>query len=197
MCRFIETICIEAGSALRLDYHDRRLNATRREVWGSIPALQIERYISTEGYAERTRCRIVYDKEIRQVEYIPYRLRPVSSLRLVEMPYGADYHLKYADRSTLDALFELRDGADDVLAVRNGLVTDTTIANIALWDGEQWYTPLHPLLMGTHRQYLIDNGVIRACEIKADELSRYTKVRLFNAMIHFGEIEFSTDRLYR
>ena len=145
---------------------------------------------------ERTRLRIEYDTEIRKVEYIPYHLRPVSSLRLVEMPDDADYHLKYADRSVLNALFERRDGADDVLAVRGGFITDMSIANVALWDGEQWHTPSRPLLKGTHRQFLIDNGMIAEREIKTDELSRYTKIRLFNAMIHFGEIEFSTDRLF-
>lgn len=196
MCRFIETICVEAGSALRLDYHNRRLNATRHEVWGDVPELRIEQYIKTDGYVERTRLRIEYDTEIRKVEYIPYHLRPVSSLRLVEMPDDADYHLKYADRSVLNALFERRDGADDVLAVRDGFITDTSIANVALWDGEQWHTPSHPLLKGTHRQFLIDNGMVAEREIKTDELSRYTKIRLFNAMIHFGEIEFSTDRLF-
>ena len=196
MCRFIETVCIEAGSALRLDYHNRRLNTTRREVWGDVPELRIEQHIQTDGLVERTRLRIEYDTEIRKVEYIPYHLRPVSSLRLVEMPDDVDYHLKYADRAVLNALFEHRDGADDVLAVRDGFITDTLIANVALWDGEQWCTPLRPLLKGTHRQFLLDNGMIAEREIKTDELSRYTKIRLFNAMIHFGEIEFSADRLF-
>lgn len=196
MCRFIETVCIEAGSALRLDYHNRRLNTTRREVWGDVPELRIEQHIKTDGLVERTRLRIEYDTEIRKVEYIPYHLRPVSSLRLVEMPDDVDYHLKYADRAVLNALFEHRDGADDVLAVKDGFITDTSIANVALWDGEQWYTPSRPLLKGTHRQFLLDNGMIAEREIKTDELSRYTKIRLFNAMIHFGEIEFSADRLF-
>lgn len=196
MCRFIETVCIEAGSALRLDYHNRRLNTTRREVWGDVPELRIEQHIKTDGLVERTRLRIEYDTEIRKVEYISYHLRPVSSLRLVEMPDDADYHLKYADRAVLNALFEHRAGADDVLAVRDGFITDTSIANVALWDGEQWYTPSRPLLKGTHRQFLLDNGMIAEREIKTDELSRYTKIRLFNAMIHFGEIEFSADRLF-
>ena len=195
MCRFIETVCIESGRALRLDYHDRRMNATRSEVWGDVAPLQIEHYIRAEEYRDRTRCRIVYDRDFCQVDYIPYHLRPVSSLRLVEAASDADYHLKYADRGVLNALFECRDGADDILIVKSGRITDTSIANIALWDGERWDTPLHPLLRGTHRQSLIDRGAIVERDIKTDELSRYTKVRLFNAMIHFGEIEFSAHRL--
>lgn len=160
-----------------------------------MPLLRLEQCICAAGYHDRTRCRIVYDREILQVDYIPYRLRPVASLRLVEVSSDADYHLKYADRSVLNAWFERRDGADDILAVRDGLITDTSIANIALWDGVQWHTPRHPLLRGTHRQFLIDSGAMVEREIKADELSWYAKVRLFNAMIHFGEIEFSADRL--
>ena len=43
----------------------------------------------------------------------------------------ADYRYKSADRSLLDRLFALRGAADDVLIVRRGLITDTSIANVA------------------------------------------------------------------
>ena len=52
-----------------------------------------------------------------------------------------DYRYKQADRRVLDEAFALRDTADDVLIVRHGLLTDTSIANIALWDGCEWHTP--------------------------------------------------------
>ena len=102
----------------------------------------------------------------------------------------ADYTYKSCDRSALNALFGQRAGADDVLIVRRGLITDTSIANIALWNGSRWETPEAPLLEGTMRAYLLDEGLITPCAIRPQDLPRYTRVRLFNAMISFGEIDF-------
>ena len=33
---------------------------------------------------------------------------------------------------------------DEILITRNGLLTDTSIANIALFNGKEWHTPKHP-----------------------------------------------------
>lgn len=70
------------------------------------------------------------------------------------------------------------------LIVRRGLLTDTSIANIALFDGKDWFTPKLPLLRGTCRTALIDNGIIKEKDIRPEELSSYSFVRLFNAMIN-------------
>ena len=166
MCRFIETIRIEGGRAWNLDLHNRRMNATRAAVWGGVEPLRLEDVIHPGGYAGRTRCRVVYGREDE-----------------------ADYRYKSADRSLLDRLFALRGAADDVLIVRRGLITDTSIANVALWDGTGWYTPSHPLLCGTRRASLLAQGVLAERDIPATEVGRYQKMRLFNAMIPFGEVE--------
>lgn len=188
MCRFIETIRIEGGRAWNLDLHNRRMNATRAAVWGGVEPLRLEDVIHPGGYAGRTRCRVVYGREVEQVEYFPYRIRPVKSLTMVDCD-EADYRYKSADRSLLDRLFALRGAADDVLIVRCGLITDTSIANVALWDGEQWLTPSRPLLCGTQRAALLAQGVLAERDIPAAEVGRYQKIRLFNAMIPFGEVE--------
>ena len=57
-------------------------------------------------------------------------------------------------------------------------------------DAADWYTPLHPLLKGTKRAELLDKGVLKEKEIKKEELSSFSAVRLFNAMIGWGAIEF-------
>lgn len=188
MCRFIETIRIEQGELLNLAYHDRRMNAVRREVWGHQQPLSLASVIDARPYRERTRCRVTYGCEIETVEFFPYQLRPVHALQLVQGGL-IDYHRKRADRSELNALFAQRGEADDVLIVRNGLLTDTSIANVALWDGSSWYTPESPLLAGTKRASLLDEGRIRPSAIQVSDLSHFRKIRLFNALIDFGEIE--------
>ena len=129
MCQFIETIRIEDGQVYNLSYHTARMNRTRAAFW---------------------KCRIVYGKEIKEVGYTPYQMRMVSSLRPVASD-TIDYSYKSTNREELNDLFARRGKADDILIVKDGYLTDTSIANIALYDGHTWYTPAHPLLQGTKR----------------------------------------------
>lgn len=92
-------------------------------------------------------------------------------------------------------MFAQRGETDDILIVRNELLTDTSICNIALLDGDKWYTPAAPLLYGTMREKLLSESKIRAIEIRLDSLANYQKIRLFNAMIDFGEIEFPVSAI--
>ena len=73
-----------------------------------------------------------YTSAVEKVEYFPYSIREVKSLQLVNDD-TAEYSFKYADRSVLDRNFALRGNADDVVIVRSGMLTDTSIANIALY----------------------------------------------------------------
>ena len=194
MCRYIETIRIEKGRLRNIAYHDRRMNEVRREVWGVDRSVSLETYIDASPYEERTRCRVTYGRDVESVEFFPYQIRPVHSLQLMRGGQ-IEYRRKRADRSELNALFACRGEADDVLIVRGGLLTDTSIANIALGDGTGWYTPASPLLEGTQRACLLDAGMIRPLDIHADDLSRFQKIRLFNAMIDFGEIEIDCSAI--
>ena len=89
--------------------------------------------------------------------------------------------------SELNKLYEKCQDADDILIVKKGYLTDTSIANIALFDGE-WKTPKYPLLKGTTRQRLLDNGKIHEDDIKVQDIGRFSKVALLNAMIDFDII---------
>ena len=195
MSRYIETIRIEGGQIYNLPYHNRRMNETRRNIFQVAEALDLSAYIHPETCQDRTKCRVVYEQEIVEVEYAPYAIRPVSSLHIVE-DNTFSYQYKSTDRDALNRLFASRGVADDVLIVQDGLLTDTSICNIALWNGERWLTPSCPLLQGTKRASLMDEGVLFPSEIKVDDLKLYSRIRLFNAMIEFGEIEFPVGNIY-
>lgn len=83
--------------------------------------------------------------------------------------------------------------ADDICIVRDGLLTDASICNIALWNGSQWITPASPLLPGTMRASLLDTTKIIPGDIRPDDLLDYSRIRLFNAMIGFGEVELNLN----
>jgi len=77
---------------------------------------------------------------------------------------------------------------DDIIIVKNGFVTDSFAANILFLDGVQWITPTTPLLNGTKRQFLLDQGIIAEKEIREEDIRTYQKVGLINAMIDFDEM---------
>ena len=192
MCQFIETIRIENGKVDNLGFHNYRFNRTRRDIFECTLPVNLADYIQPGEYTERTKCRIEYQDEVEKVEYQPYTIRPVKSLKMVTSD-GLDYTYKSSNRQKLDELFKQKGEADDILIIRDGFLTDTSIANIALWNGEQWETPEKPLLEGTMRASLLGKGLIVPAAIRPHDLSRYSRVRLFNAMIGFGEIEFSVE----
>lgn len=196
MCQFIETIRIDRGEACNLLYHDKRLNATRAHFWPGSDCIHLAEHLKLSSDMDGMKCRILYDGEgIKEISYAEYTMRPVHSLRLV-CSDGIDYTYKSTDREELNHLFARRGEQDDVLIVKQGLLTDTSIANIALFDGTDWYTPQSPLLKGTRREVLIDKGVIKEREIAMRELSSFSFVRLFNAMIEWGALELSTEFIY-
>lgn len=170
------------------------MNETRRNIFLASDKLDLSDYIHPEACQDRTKCRVVYEQEFVEVEYAPYAIRPVSSLHIVEDNTFC-YQYKSTDRDALNRLFASRGVADDVLIVQDGLLTDTSICNIALWNGERWLTPSCPLLQGTKRASLMDEGVLFPSEIKVDDLKLYSRIRLFNAMIEFGEIEFPVGNI--
>lgn len=196
MYRFIETICINDGVIENLSAHNERMNNTIRTHYGSsFTPVSLGNFITADGCKGRIRCRVEYTSVVEKVEYFPYRIREVKSLQLVNDD-SAEYSFKYADRSVLDRNFALRGNADDVVIVRSGMLTDTTIANIALYKEGKWYTPRYPLLKGTRRAELLSEGLIYEDVISADSLHEYENVRLFNAMIGFGEVEVDINNVY-
>ena len=196
MYRFIETICINDGVIENLSAHNERMNNTIRMHYGSsVMPVSLENFITAEGCKGRTRCRVEYTSAVEKVEYFPYRIREVKSLQLVNDD-AAEYSFKYVDRSVLDRNFALRGDADDIVIVRSGMLTDTSIANIALYKDGKWYTPKYPLLKGTRRARLLAEGIIEEDIIMANCLQEYEKIRLFNAMIGFGEVEIDINNVF-
>lgn len=191
MCRFIETIRIADGKAENLCYNEQRMDRTLRRFFGEHAPVCLAGVLQPPKQQGCVKCRIVYDGGgIREIAYAGYAARQVRSLRLVSSDCIC-YEYKSENREALNRLFAMRGSQDDVLIVRRGLLTDTSIANVALYDGMRWYTPRQPLLRGTRRESLIDRGVLREADITPAMLSGFSRVRLFNAMIGWGEMELA------
>lgn len=195
MCQFIESIRIENGTAQALELHHERMNRTRRHFWKNCRNLNLEERLTGLPEQGIYKCRVVYDEDIRQIEVCPYSIRPVQTLQMV-CNDQIDYTFKSTDRTEIDRLFAQRKEADDILIVRNGYLTDTSIGNIALYNGRTWITPEQPLLKGIRREILLRNGKIRTGKIRLENIVQYDCLRIFNAMIGFGDIEIPICRVY-
>jgi 4-amino-4-deoxychorismate lyase len=183
---YLETIKVCDGKVYNLAYHQKRYEGVLVEYAQEPKLLQDFIDPPKEGLY---RCRLLYNaKEILSVSFHPYKKRSVLSLKLIDA-LDLEYAKKYADRSALDALFEKREGCDDILMVKNGFVRDTSIANIALLKDGIWYTPKEPLLRGTTRERLLDEGKIVEDYIGVDTLDSFESIALMNAMIDFDIIQ--------
>lgn len=183
----LETICCQDGELQALPYHRARVERSQIRVFGESRPLHLEKLTPPQWVQRgKHKCRIHYGLSVEQLTFEPYRIRPVHSLRLVRAD-DIDYAHKYADREALDKRYTQRQSADDILMVKNGLLTDTYYANIALWDGSQWWTPAQPLLPGTRRAQLLDQGRIHPADVRPEDLPDFECVALFNAMMDLEE----------
>lgn len=178
----LETIKIEEGKIHNLRYHQDRCDLSRQALFQSEDILELSSIIDAPKVG-LYRCRIIYGKTLHSIEYLPYIPKKIQTLRIVSS--DIEYSFKYANRDTLNALLESNKDVDEVIIEKDGYLTDTTIANIAFFDGKKWFTPEKPLLKGTMRAKLIDEGFLHTKEIKKEDIPYYSQVALMNAMLGF------------
>lgn len=187
--QFLESIAVFQRKYKSLPYHQARVDRSRKEVLGLEDPFTLADLLKIPDSLGQTlyKCRLIYDRKLLGVDYIPYFPKSLNSLRLIELD-EIEYTYKYADRQIWESLQKQKAGADDILVVKKGRVTDISYANIAFWDGEKWLTPAEPLLKGTKSAALLDNGLIEADDIKVQDLSKFKKARPLNALLDFETV---------
>ncbi|WP_456453009.1 aminotransferase class IV family protein [Hydrogenimonas sp.] len=183
----IETIRIYNGAIWHLSLHQERLNRSQAALFGDYEPIDLGRVIHPPTGSGTLKCRVLYGERLVDVTYKPYRPRTIRRLKALEA--ALDYAHKFSDREALNELFAARGDADDILIVRDGLVTDTSIANIAFRKGRTWYTPRTPLLKGTTRERLLRSGFLVPRDIPFDEVGTFDAFALMNAMIGFEPVK--------
>jgi len=179
----LETIKIEEGEIYNLAYHQKRCDISRKTLYHTQKSLDLASAIDAPKKG-LYRCRILYNTKIYSVEYIPYSTKEIRTLKIV--PSTIEYSFKYANRDALNSLRIAHNEVDEIIIEKEGYLTDTTISNIAFYDGTTWFTPAKPLLKGTMREKLLHEGFLKTRDIKKEDLFQYTQVALMNAMIGFS-----------
>lgn len=182
------------GCACNISYHNDRLNSTRHHFWQTGKNINLNDYITPQENNATIKVRVVYGENgIEDISYSEYSMRNIKTLKIVTDNH-IEYSFKSTDRSAINKLVEKKGLYDDIIISKNSLITDTSFTNIALFDGNTWYTPKHPLLKGTKRAYLINKNIIKEKDINEEDIFEYKAIRLFNAMIDFGDIEISINK---
>jgi 4-amino-4-deoxychorismate lyase len=196
MCRLIESIKIDTGQICNPSYHTRRLNETRRALFGADDTIEITDSITVPREAMNGiyKCRVIYSEKIIDVTFEKYTRRNIGTLKLV-YDDEIDYPYKYEDKTRLLSLREFRETCDDILIVKNGNISDTSFSNIAFYDGRRWITPAAPLLKGTKRAYLLTEGLITEDDITVSNIRLFRKASLINAMLELGDTVFSAGNI--
>ena len=185
MSLLVETIKVENGIPLNVSFHNERMIRSLFGVFGLRNEPDLEKFINIPSFAFKGiyKCRIEYDSKIRKVEFLPYIIRPVRSLKLI-FDDNINYTYKYVNRDNIYRLMGMRGNCDDILIIKNGMVTDSSYANVIFRDvNDNWITPSSYLLRGTKRESLFKSGQISEANIAFRDIQKYSEVKLINAML--------------
>lgn len=179
---FFETIKVIDNKAYNLPFHQKRVDATAKH-FGFFPVELSDINIKGKGL---NRLKLIYSKNgIKEYKLYPYVKKSIKSVKIVYSNIKYDY--KYLNRDVLNILKQKC--CDEVFIVKDGLVTDSIIANLAFFNADEWLTPKTPLLKGTTRQRLLDEGFLKEADIDVSMLKNFKSYAFLNAMVGFYEVK--------
>ncbi len=183
---FVETIPVRNGEFSDLSAHLERMEKTSFRFYArKVDTADVEK-VEIPASQGIMKCRILYDTDIRHIEFNCYHKRQIGSLKLI-IDDSIDYSFKYADREAFTRLLRQKGNSDDILIVQSGCVTDTSYSNIVLFDGDSYYTPDTYLLNGIRRQQLLASGKIRERRITLAMLPHFERLYLINSMLDMAD----------
>ena len=192
MYPLIESIKIVDGIPQNLKWHQGRLEFSIRKYFREKTTLKLEDILLVpEEYSKGiVKARFSYNAAEYLWKFEPYVLQEINSLKII-YDDNIDYQLKYSDRSYLKNLYQKKGECDDILIVKNGMITDSLYCNIVFFNNTNWITPTFPLLKGTCRERLLHQKKIQEEIIKPDQLNSFKSFKLINAMRDITDVKAS------
>ncbi len=192
---FSEAIKVKDGVFYNMPFHQRRMNRTAVRFYGRTLDLELSpQSIPTAMRTGLYKCRVEYSDRILRTEFIPYSMRVIRSMALVEAD-TVEYAYKFLNRDRLNELWK-QSGSDEIILLKDGCVTDSSSSNLVFRDNTGFYTPDTFLLPGTKREFLLQKGIISPRRIRRQDLHIYQEVYLINAMIDLEDrVSFPVHRI--
>jgi 4-amino-4-deoxychorismate lyase len=89
-----------------------------------------------------------------------------------------------------------KSGCNDIIIIKNGLVTDASSSNLVFKSSKGLFTPENYLLPGTKRRLLLDRKKIKEQRIRVEDIKTFDSVYFINAMIDLeDDIKVRTSSL--
>ena len=186
MSQFFESICVKDGIAENLAAHQSRVNRTLHAFNATnhsvvLTSILDELTLPAEGLYK---LRISYDlKGNYQSAFTAYQYKQIQNFALVDIK-GQEYDYKFLNRDWINEAL-IHSGKDEIMMHDGGLIKDCSYTNIVFYDGVYWFTPAAPLLEGTQRAKLINEGVIQPKAIYVQDIPAFKKFKCINAMLYW------------
>lgn len=194
MYPFFESIRYKNGVLENLAFHQQRVDRTFMEFKKTIEAkaattalnlktIQVQAGLLTN---QVYKCRVKYNLASDfNIAFEPYKIRTIKNCLLAEIGDNK-YNYKFTNRDWLNEAL-LAAATDEIIFTSAGFIKDASYANLAFFDGCDWFTPKKPLLLGTRRAALIEKGIINEIDIRISDLYKYKSIKLINAMMLWEE----------
>ncbi len=187
MYPLFESIKIKNDFAYHIALHQQRISNSYKAVYNKECSLEIADCLEKMLLPKTGlfKCRLRYNEHTFDAEIIPYIPREINSLKVIRS--NISYQYKFTKRDQINKLFQQKGNADDIIIVKDGLITDSSYSNLVFFDGDDWFTSDTPLLKGIQREYLLSTAKIKERQIAEQDLSSYKLVGLINAMLDFED----------
>ncbi len=194
MEKLIETVKLYNGVFFNVEYHMCRMNKTRHDLYGLENVVNLWSFLQNSDFPAKGlfKSRILYSREIEGIEFVKYKKKKIGRIKIINND-EIEYKYKFNNRNSLDELFKLRGTCDDILIIKDDLVTDTSFCNIIFSGKAGLFTPATPLLRGTKRQKLLDSKTIKEKRIRREDIKKFKEVYLINAMLDIKDIVISIE----
>ena len=196
MYPLFESLCIQDGIILNTQWHEDRFQKAYQQSFGHLNPFDLLEGLSIPVKFNRgkVKLRIRYNNKHRDFHFEHYQIKEIQSLRLVYTE-ELNYSHKYSRRENLESLFALRGDCDEVLIIKKGRITDSSYSNVVFFDSQDWWTPKDPLLEGTCRARLLNQGIIKQSLLKVRDLKNFVGLKLINAMRDMDQPMIPINRL--
>jgi 4-amino-4-deoxychorismate lyase len=187
MSQFFESIRVKDGIAEQLGFHQLRVNKTLKAFDASNHSIELASIVQqlvlpADGLFK---LKISYDLNGNyQSAFTPYQYKQIQNFALVDIKEQS-YDYKFSNRDWINEAL-IQSGKDEIMMHDGGLIKDCSYTNIVFYDGVNWYTPAVPLLEGTQRAKLIEEGIIQPKALYVQDIPNFKKFKCINAMLNWN-----------
>ncbi|MEI6347572.1 MAG: aminotransferase class IV [Bacteroidota bacterium] len=192
MYPLFETIAIEKFQPQNIELHQQRMDISYLSLFKNTNPFNLSELIKYENIPSEGlfKWKILYGCSNYKTIVDRYEPRQINKVKFVHVDSNFDYTFKYSNRVQIDELRDINSEYDEIIMVKNGYLTDSSIANLVLKQKDKLYTPNTPLLEGTQRKYLIMKDRIIEKQILYKDLGDFEGVFFINSMLPFERAPF-------